>query len=272
MLPSPTLSDYFIAGWWRRRWRGFLQLHRLRLSLGGDSRLLHRTPYGSLFRLNPFSYIDGIVLREGYYESEVLEALRPFLGPDAVLWDIGSNFGLHAVTAALLHPTARVFAFEPNPAMVATIDDHARINRVKVTVLPRALAEQAGSRTFHVNATGNPGMSSLHAWPGAHFDHQITVICERADDLVARGSVPAPTVIKLDVEGGEPAVIAGLGALLRQPSLRALVFEAAAGLEHSYSGDPIADPLRAAGFSLRSLTRRERSDHDLDNYLATRDA
>lgn len=272
MSRQPTFPDHLLAWWWRRGWRGFLTLQRGRHLFGGDQRVLHRTPFGSLFLLDPRAYIDGIVLREGYYESEVLEALRPFLTPGAVLWDIGGNFGLHAVTAARLHPAARVFAFEPNPVMIAAIEEHARLNGVAVSVLPVALAAESGPRTFHVNAVGNPGMSSLHAWPGAQFDHQITVACERADALVARGLAPAPTVIKLDVEGGEPSVLAGLGELLRQPTLRAVVFEGPAGLATNAPSDPVADPLRAAGFTLRSLNRREATDHALENYVATRSA
>ena len=266
----PALFDRFLTWWLQRGWRGFHTLRQLRQRAGGSSRLLLRTPYRSLFALDPTAYIDGIVLREGYYESEVLEALRPHLGRGAVFWDIGGNFGLHAITAKLLQPSMQVFVFEPNPAMIAEILVNARLNRVEVGLLPVALAESAGPRTFFVNRQGNAGMSTLHAWAGAHYDDQITVECARADELVAAGRLPPPTVIKLDVEGGEAAVLAGLGALLLRPELRAIVFEAATGLAQSPDTDAIAGPLRRAGFRLVPLVRREHSTHTLDNYLASR--
>jgi FkbM family methyltransferase len=265
-MMQPTRSDRFLTWWWRRGWRGFRALRRLRRT----DRLLVRTHYGSMFALDPLAYIDGIVAREGYYESEVFEALRPWLGAGAVFWDIGANFGLHSVTAKLLAPATQVFAFEPNPTMITEIEANARLNRVELTVLPCALAESAGPRTFHVNDGGNAGMSTLHAWDGGHYDRQITVECARGDELVAAGRVPAPTVIKLDVEGGEAAVLAGLGSLLRRPELRAIVFEAGAGLAQAPDADPIAGPLRTAGFQFAPLARRELSAHPLDNYLATR--
>jgi FkbM family methyltransferase len=223
-----------------------------------------------MFSLDPVAYIDGIVLREGYYESEVFEALRPFLGTGAVFWDIGANFGLHSVTAKLLTPATQVFAFEPNPEMIREIQGNARLNGIEVTVVPCALAESEGPRVFHVNDQGNAGMSTLHAWSGGHYDRQITVDCARGDQLVAAGRVSAPTVIKLDVEGGEDAVLMGLGELLRRPTLRAVVFEAVSGLQQAQDTDPIAGSLRAAGFRFVPLRRREASDHALDNYLATR--
>jgi len=266
----PSLRDRFLAWYFAREGRGFLTLHRWTRKFGGAERIHRRTLYGSIFALDPGAYIDRIVLREGYYESEVLEALLPYLDASAVLWDIGANFGLHSVTVKRLHPDVRVFTFEPNPLMLAQITDNAALNSVQCEVVPLALADTSGPRHFHVNDTGNAGMSTLVRWDAGHYDRVITVECSRADTLVAAGRVPAPTVIKLDVEGGEPAALAGLGALLRDPGLRAIVFEAAAGLEGQPDSDPIAGPLRAAGFRFTPLARREHSAHPLDNYLATR--
>ena len=263
-------GDRILAWYFARGWRGFRTLHRWSRKFGAPSKIRHRTSYGSIFALDPGAYIDGIVLREGYYESEVLEALRPWLGTGAVFWDIGGNFGLHSVTAKCLHPTAQVFTFEPNPVMWDEVTANAALNDVRLTVLPWALAEASGPRTFHVNDHGNSGMSTLVKWDGGHYDRAITVECRRADQLVAIGQVPAPTVIKLDVEGGEPGVLAGLGALLRDPGLRAIVFEAGADLGAKPDSDPIAGPLRAAGFRFAPLARREQSRHPLDNYFATR--
>ena len=266
----PSLRDRLLTWYLTQGGRGFLALHRYSQKLGGAGEIHRRTTYGSIFALDPSAYIDRIVLCEGYYESEVLEALRPDLQVGAVLWDIGGNFGLHAVTVKRLHPDVRVFTFEPNPQMLAQIAAHAALNGVEIGVLPLALADAPGPRSFHVNDTGNAGMSSLVRWEGGHYDRVITVQCERADTLVAAGRVPAPTVIKLDVEGGEAAVLAGLGALLRDPGLHAIVFEAGTGLEAQPDSDPIAGPLRAAGFRFAPLTRCEHSEHALDNYLATR--
>lgn len=268
----PSLADRFLTFWWRRGWRGFHFLSRLRRSAGGPGRLLLRTPFGSLFALDPVEYIDGIVLREGYYESEVIAALRPFLGAGSTLWDIGANFGLHSITVKCLEPSTRVIAFEPNPVMVAELESNCRLNGVEVAILPLALADSSGQATLHISARGNSGMSTLRVWSGGRYEGQVVVECQRGDELVAACAVPPPTVIKMDVEGSEAAVLSGLGALLRRPELRAIVFEADSDLEREPDADPLARELRASGFSFTSLERREQSAHPLANFLAIRRA
>jgi hypothetical protein len=74
----------------------------------------------------------------------------------------------------------------------------------------------------------------------------------------------------LDVEGFEAEVFEGFGDLLKRPTLKLLIFEALPGLAEPDSCDPMATKLRAAGFSLRPLGRREATEHNLENYAAER--
>lgn len=268
---NPTPSDRLLAFWFRRNWRGFHLLLRAHRRLTGRSTLRVRSAYGSLFELPPHDYIPAHVLREGYYESEVLEALRPNLGSGAVLWDVGTNLGLHAVTAKVLSPITTVVAFEPNPAMVVEIRRHAKLNSVDLRLASMALGACDETRPLHIVGAGNPGMSTLHPWSEARYDTVTTVECARGDTLIARGLQPTPTVIKLDVEGGEADVLAGLPGVLSSLTLRAVVFEGAANLDDTSAAHPVAGPLLRAGFRLSPLFRREATNHNLGNYLAARD-
>lgn len=267
-MKTPGLSDRLLAAWGRRRWRGFLTLRRLL------QRPLFEvaTRHGAILEINPEDYIDGVILRDGYYEPEVFAALRPFLSAGAVLWDIGANFGQHAISAALAVPSLQVHAFEPNPAMVTRLNANSRRNGVTLRVWPCALAEREGTATLHVNAEGNPGMTTLAPWAGATYSRQIEVTLTRADALIDRGEIPAPNVIKLDVEGAEAEVLAGLGEQLRNPALRAVVFETRADLLSDPTLCPAAHRLLAAGFMLRALPRSTGSEHALANFIACRAA
>lgn len=266
------LRDRILALHRRSGWRGFHALWKLRARGDPSAGILCRARYGALFSLRPYSEVDAFVLRCGYYESEVLEALRPWFRPGAVFWDVGANFGLHAITAGVLEPGMTVIAFEPNPAEARRINEHAAINDARVTVAALALGGQDGERDFHV-ARGNTGMSTLYRWDRADYEQTLAVAVRRADALVAAGQYPAPSVMKIDVEGAEPEVIGGLGSLLGSPALQAVVFEAEPGLETLNTPHALVSPLRDAGFSsLRCLARREPTHHALENYVASRGA
>lgn len=263
--PCPTVPfrDRLLAAWWRRGWRGFLALRRgLPRGPLGDT-LVFTTPYGSTFQLDPTAYIDGLVVREGFYESEVLDALRSRLRPGAVLWDIGANFGLHSVTLARLVPGATIVAFEPNPAEHARLLRHRAWNAPHLITSSLALSDSPGVLPLHLGPAGNSGMTTLAPWSQGTYAGTVLVAAAPGDELIARGTLPAPTIIKLDVEGHEPAVLRGLATALASPRCELVV------LEDGPSADtPAKHLLRAAGFTIAPLIRREQSAHALVNFSA----
>jgi len=257
--------DRVLAWWWRRQGRGFHTLRRL-LPRGphGDA-LVCRTRYGSRFLLEPTAHIDGRVVAEGYYESEVFEALRSRLRPGAVLWDIGANFGLHAVTAARLVPEATVVAFEPNPAEHARLLRHRDWNAPHLITSTLALSDADGILPLHLGPAGNSGMTTLSPWSQASYTGTVLVATAAGDALLARGVLPAPTVIKLDVEGHEAAVLTGLATALADLRCELVVFE-----DSPEPGTPVKQRLQSAGFTIESLVRNEQTEHALMNFAARR--
>lgn len=259
---SLASADGFWTTWRRLRWRGF---HRTWTALhrAGD-KVSVTTRYGSIFALDPLAYIDGLVIEEGFYESEVLAELLPALQPrGAVLWDIGANFGLHAVTAARLARDATVVAFEPNPGEHARLLLHRQWNAPHLITSSLALSDAEGVLPLHLGPPGNSGLSALAPWFHDRSSGTVLVAVARGDDLIARGTLPAPTAIKLDVEGQEAAVLRGLTHALASAACRLVVFE----------DEPRADSaakrlLQSAGFAIRPLQRQERSQHSLVNFAA----
>lgn len=255
---------------YKKNFRGFWPLLRFYQKISGQLGLVITTRFGSYMQLIPSDYIDSHILREGYYESEIMEALLPFLGKDTVFWDVGANIGIHSVTAKYLRPETIVVAFEPNPLMVERIRSNCELNQLQIQIVELGLSKQSENAHLSLIKQGNPGMSTLHPWCGATYDSIIEIRCASADDLVRKGSCPSPTVIKIDVEGGEADVIAGLGNLLYLPSLTALIFEAEGILEKAGNEHTIVSQLHSAGFRIKSLRRKEDTAHNLENYLATR--
>jgi FkbM family methyltransferase len=254
------MPDSIAAFLFRHQWRGAMRFHRIFCQ---GRRLRARTKHGLALSLSPHEYIDGLILKYGYYEEEVLEAVRSVLRPGDCFWDVGSNLGLHALTVARLHPDVEVYAFEPNPAMAQLIQTAISFNQARVQFREWALDSQKGTARFYLYE-GNAGMSGFHNWDADPDLASIEVRTVTGDDLVAEQGIREPQVVKIDVEGNEFRTLQGMRRLLENRSLRAVVFE------DTREPGPAKELLREAGFTVQPLARKESTHHVLENYLARR--
>lgn len=106
-------------------------------------------------------------------------------------------------------------------------------------------------------------MTTLAPWSQATYTGTVLVAVVAGDDLVAKGVLPAPTVIKLDVEGHEFPVLRGLANTLKRSTCEIVVFE-----DDADSYTPVKQFLSATGFTITPLTREEDSSHSLMNFTA----
>lgn len=148
-----------------------------------------------------------------------------FVGRGDLAFDIGSHVGDRI--GAFRRLGARVVALEPQP-------DCAHVIRTlygddpEVTLIEAACGREPGRIVLHVNSA-NPTVTTASAdfiaaaegaggWEGQVWDREIEAEVITLDDLVGRFG--RPRFVKIDVEGFEADVLAGLGA-----SLPALSFE-----------------------------------------------
>lgn len=189
---------------WRLRGYGDLPLagHRIRFH---D---IDRPPYDEW----------ALAARRGRWEPQTLARFAAVVRPGDTVVDVGAHFGIYSLLAArLVGPTGRVLAFEPDPASRAQLERNvAGAHAATVEVRPEAVADRAG-RARLVRAHG-AGDASLDAGDDGIEVETVTL----ADACAARGA--SPDVLKVDVEGGEAAVLAGASPALLA-GLRALVLE-----------------------------------------------
>jgi FkbM family methyltransferase len=148
-----------------------------------------------------------------------------FVRPGALAFDIGSHVGDRIASFRRLG--ARVVALEPQPLCARAIralyaDDPG------VTVVEAACSDRPGRLTLRINSA-NPTVSTASTgfiaaaggaggWEGQVWDAEVDVACTTLDGLIARYGEPA--FAKVDVEGFEDTVLAGLSQ-----SVPALSFE-----------------------------------------------
>ena len=152
--------------------------------------------------------------------------------------------------------------------MGARLLANCELNDVKLDLHCYALSDRRALLPFFANASGNPGMSTLHPTESAVYDHTFTVQTTSASVLIREQAAPEPEVMILDAEGAELEILRGFGAQLREGRLRAFVFEAANDLLQQE--DPLRGLVEEAGFSLTRLNRNETTGHSLSNFLAVR--
>lgn len=138
-----------------------------------------------------------------------------YIRPGDLAFDIGSHVGDRI--SAFRRLGARVVALEPQPGPASVIRViHGRDR--KVTCLRSAAGSAPGELVLRVNSR-NPTVSSLSAdfisaaqgargWEGQDWDQSLAVPVTTLDLLIAEHGVP--TFIKIDVEGFEEEVLAGL--------------------------------------------------------------
>lgn len=138
-----------------------------------------------------------------------------FVKAGDLVFDIGAHVGDRI--SSLRRLGARVVAVEPQPgAMRALRLIHGRDRNV--TLLQVAAGDIVGEITLLVN-TNNPTVSTASqdfiaaadgasGWEGQSWDHRITVPALTLDALIAAHGLP--DFVKIDVEGFEDRVLAGL--------------------------------------------------------------
>lgn len=157
-------------------------------------------------------------------EQRVLSDLLSQLRSDDVFYDIGANTGLYTLFAALACQDGTVVAFEPYGPNADLLERDIERNQVtNVAVERTALSNKNGTVEFSQPPTKTVGYGSASISAKGEVTTQVSTAT--GDELVANGSLPAPNIIKVDVEGAEPLVIDGMETVLSSPACRTVYCE-----------------------------------------------
>ena len=150
------------------------------------------------------------------------DVLRRLVRPGMVVADVGANIGLLTLVMAwATGPTGRVLAFEPEATPRSNLEKMKHLNGLSwVEVRDQAVGAAAGRLTFHVSDI--IGHSSLYALPETEGSRAIEVEVVRLDEAAPGGRMD---VVKIDVEGAELDVLAGLSGLIARNKDLAIVAE-----------------------------------------------
>ena len=170
-------------------------------------------------------YVDGqdvgvapILVVKGVYEEGVTRIFKNEIKLGAVVLDIGANIGYHTLTAArLVGQDGKVFAFEPEPSNFDLLVRNVKINSYSnVIPVQKALSNKRGRARLFLHGTysvvyslSQNCVSILSVQDDVSISGRyVEVDVETLDELLKdyEGKID---FIKIDVQGGEMAVLEG---------------------------------------------------------------
>ena len=158
--------------------------------------------------------VDEMDERDLRYVRDVISVFKRLPSSLEVIYDIGAFNGASAEAFAIVS-SAQVYAFEPMTEMQEQIK--LRMRRTpEIHLIPTALGNQEGQREIYCNQSKLAATSMLDQtkefvsyWPDFGETRPEMVTINRLDDQVREGKLPAPDLIKMDVQGMEHDVMSG---------------------------------------------------------------
>jgi FkbM family methyltransferase len=187
-------------------------------------------------------------------ELETNQWIASFQSND-VFWDVGANIGLYSIAAAKFRGVS-VVAIEPDLMNARMLYENVLRNGVSdyVTILPVAVASQSRVDRLYLktlsygDALHNLGSPSDYVTAPSGYQAQVAVLS--LADLTRILGLPAPSRLKIDVDGIEHNVLLGLGDTLS--SIKEVLIEV--DLDKT-TCERISSMMTEAGFRLLSESR-----------------
>lgn len=148
-------------------------------------------------------------------ETELVELMRRTLSNGDTIFDIGANIGLISLLMAQ-HDNgldSTIHCFEPEPRNYKQLTRNIELNELRGRLHAHQLALGAdnGSIDLHIRGTEGEGRHSIATSKGA--TDTISVKLQTMAAFASEHKV-SPNIIKIDVEGAEGQVLAGMEPLL----------------------------------------------------------
>ncbi|MFN8484082.1 MAG: FkbM family methyltransferase [Anaerolineae bacterium] len=185
----------------------------------------------------------------GDYELPVTRAITEIVEPGWLVADIGAQIGyMTLLMASRVGPAGCVLAFEPMPANFAVLEENIRLNGY-TTVRAERLAVADWSGTTLLRRLDDRALSATASIVAADGGADGIAVATVSLDEYLASQPDALRFAKIDVEGAEDLVLAGMAGILARSRPILLV---------EIHGEPGADSpalarLTALGYTLSAL-------------------
>jgi FkbM family methyltransferase len=220
---------------------------------------------GRRFEIGAGDTTYEMVYRLGEYEPTVTRVARGLLRPGDVAVDVGANQGWFSlVMARAVAPGGRVHAIEPLTPLVGALERNLSLNpELDVAVHAVAAGDTDGEIELHVFAGLPLGHTSAATFGALPYESRIVPL-RRLDELIDE----CPALVKVDVEGYEPEVLAGATALIadRRPPMWLIEVNETTAAAFGRRPSAALEPLHGHGYTTFRVNRDSvEREHDAEH-------
>jgi FkbM family methyltransferase len=243
-IPHPLGTLAFLSAWcvpWRPAFRA-----RARES-------------GLSFYVHHRDLLGRHLAKYGSHEPVLTQLMADYLtrASRGIVVDVGANIGWHAIHAARHESVATVAAFEPDPFNAWLLDRNLSVNKTdNVVVSACAVGARRGSIRLYRYKDSNRGRHSVLGNLGFGSRTVPIIDLDAALDNLGLGNEPV-LLIKVDVEGYEPEVVAGARRTLARADMVIMEYSPGMSRRGGLSPETMLDQLCGAG-----LVPYRLEDHD----------
>jgi FkbM family methyltransferase len=205
-----------VAERWVRTWLLIVPFHmavlalRIRAALWGPLTIDGTTEDGIHFRCRLPDFIQMYVYLFGTWEPDLAAFLRHRLRPGDTFVDVGANIGcVSALASRLVGPRGTVVAIEPSPRAIAGLQETLTMNDLtNIRIVAAAVSDRDHDLPLFAGPISNIGLTTTVAHWGLR--QQGRTRAAPLGSLVTHEELATARLIKIDAEGAEDRVLAGM--------------------------------------------------------------
>ena len=163
-------------------------------------------------------------------EEETIRWMDKFGKKNNIFFDIGANIGLYSLYYSSLYRSS-VYSFEPDFQNLYLFKKNIILNNLQkfIKIIPNPVNNQNcfGNLIYNINnlsGSSDTFFNDIKFLKNKNFK-KISMLAVKIDDLTKNLIIPYPTLIKIDVDGGEIDVIQGAHRTITSKNCKSVLVE-----------------------------------------------
>jgi FkbM family methyltransferase len=233
-----------------------------------ENKILIQTSDNFLINVNKTDGISWRIYFTGFHERNIGALIKENLTEGDVFVDVGANIGYFTIMAAkAVGQRGRVISFEASPKTTKLLENNLIANQLdNVEVRNVAISQNHGKVKIYNSGAANIGQGSILETRGGIVEAEV--ISMPLDASTIGVDVSLVRLIKIDVEGAEKYVVAGMVGLLNDPKFNGDIILEIAPEDLDVSVEEFLKPFTSRGYKSFLVPNRQNLRHYFEPVVA----